>query len=167
MNPPADDPPKRSGPAASAGIVLWRRVGGDRITLDHEFEVGRDIEILLVHPGGPFWARKDEHAWSIPKGEFNPDDEDPRAAAQREFEEELGQPVPSGSAIELRPFQAGRKRLYPFAIEGDSAQATAATRNIRINTRRLPVDHMGYPATVHVYQVHRTVALACRAAAQD
>ena len=119
MNPPADDPPKRSGPAASAGIVLWRRVGGDRTTLDHEFEVGRDIEILLVHPGGPFWARKDEHAWSIPKGEFNPDDEDPRAAAQREFEEELGQPVPSGSAIELRPFQAGRKRLYPFAIEGD------------------------------------------------
>ncbi len=61
----------------------------------------------------------------------------------------------------------GRRNKNTFAIEGDSAQATAATRNIQINTRRLPVDDMGYPATVHVYQVHRTVALACRAAAQD
>ena len=60
----------------SAGVLLWRRRSGA-------------IEVFLVHPGGPFWARKDAGAWSIPKGEFGAG-EDPRAAALREFEEETG-----------------------------------------------------------------------------
>jgi predicted NUDIX family NTP pyrophosphohydrolase len=64
----------------SAGILLFRRTGGA-------------LEVLLVHPGGPFWARRDEGAWSIPKGEYE-EGEEPRAAALREFEEELGRPVP-------------------------------------------------------------------------
>ena len=64
----------------SAGILLYRRAG-------------QEPEVLLVHPGGPFWARKDDGAWSIPKGEYG-DDEEPRAAALREFEEELGTKAP-------------------------------------------------------------------------
>lgn len=65
----------------SAGILLFRRSGAA-------------LELLLVHPGGPFWARKDDGAWSIPKGEYDEARDDPRAAALREFEEELGRPLP-------------------------------------------------------------------------
>ena len=57
-------------------------------------------EVLLVHPGGPFWAKKDLGAWSIPKGEYEPD-EDPRAAALREFEEETGTRLPTDELVEL------------------------------------------------------------------
>ena len=57
---------------------------------------GRTSALLLVHPGGPFWAKKDEGAWSIPKGEYD-EGEDPLAVARREFEEELGSPAPSGA----------------------------------------------------------------------
>jgi predicted NUDIX family NTP pyrophosphohydrolase len=96
----------------SAGILLFRRTGGA-------------LHVLLVHPGGPFWARKDEGAWSIPKGEYE-ETQDPRSAALREFEEELGQPVPveSGSAdarlIELGTVrQPGGKIVTAWAAEGD------------------------------------------------
>jgi len=76
------------------------------------------LEVLLVHPGGPLWAKKDEAAWSIPKGEVEPN-EDPLAAAQREFEEELGSPV-SGEFVELAPVrQAGGKVVHAWAVEGD------------------------------------------------
>ena len=79
---------------------------------------GRELEVLLVHPGGPFWTKRDLGAWSIPKGEFAPD-EDPRAAARREFAEETGM-VPEGQFIALDPLrQAGGKVVHPFAIEGD------------------------------------------------
>jgi len=64
----------------SAGVLLFRRPGDG------------ELELLLVHPGGPFWARKDEGAWSIPKGEYE-DGQDARAAALREFAEEIGRPV--------------------------------------------------------------------------
>ena len=72
----------------SAGILLHRRAAdGSR-------------EVLLVHPGGPFWAKKDIGAWSIPKGEYG-DGEDPQAAARREFAEELGSPAADGDLVDL------------------------------------------------------------------
>jgi predicted NUDIX family NTP pyrophosphohydrolase len=76
------------------------------------------LEVFLVHPGGPFWARKDAGAWSIPKGELAPD-EPPLAAARREFEEETGL-VLDGEMIALAPIrQAGGKLVHAFAIEAE------------------------------------------------
>jgi predicted NUDIX family NTP pyrophosphohydrolase len=73
---------------------------------------------MLVHPGGPFWAGKDEHAWSIPKGEIG-EGEDPLSAARREFAEETGL-EPAGEALQLRPCrQAGGKTVVAFAMQGD------------------------------------------------
>lgn len=91
----------------SAGLLVYRRqVDG--------------VEVLLGHMGGPFWARKDERAWSIPKGEHT-GDQDPLAAAQREFEEELGSPAPSGPGYEplgsVR--QRGGKVVTAWAVEAD------------------------------------------------
>lgn len=69
--------------------------------------------------GGPFWSRKDAGAWSIPKGEYTPD-ESPEAAARREFTEELGLPVPEGALTELGSFrQSGGKTVTIWALEGD------------------------------------------------
>jgi len=77
------------------------------------------LEILIVHPGGPFWKNKDEGAWSIPKGEFLPG-QDPLSTAKREFKEELGKAVKGKKFLELRPvFQAGGKAVYAWAVEGD------------------------------------------------
>ncbi len=88
----------------SAGVLLFRKGSGS-------------LEVLLVHPGGPFWEHKDEGAWSIPKGEFA-DDEDALAAAKREFEEETGA-APSGSFIALEPRrQPGGKVVFAWALEG-------------------------------------------------
>lgn len=90
----------------SAGLLLYRVV--DDI-----------VEVLLAHPGGPFWARKDDGAWSVPKGEYT-DDEDPWAAAQREFGEELGAPPPAGPRLDLVPVrQAGGKVVTAFAVRAD------------------------------------------------
>ena len=76
-------------------------------------------EVLLGHMGGPFWARKDDGAWSIPKGEHEPD-EDPRAAAAREFAEELGAPLPAGPLVELGEVRlSGGKRITAFALAAD------------------------------------------------
>ena len=80
---------------------------------------GCGLRLLLVHPGGPFWAKKDEGAWSIPKGEYD-EGEDPLAVARREFEEELGSPAPTGGVIELGELaQPSRKQITIYAIEGD------------------------------------------------
>ncbi|MEM9562965.1 MAG: NUDIX domain-containing protein [Actinomycetota bacterium] len=92
--------------ADSAGIVVYR-------------PGSRGPEILLVHPGGPFWAGKDDHAWSIPKGEYDPDAEDAETAATREFAEELGHRPPDGDRIELPAFRAGKKRIRAWLIAGD------------------------------------------------
>lgn len=90
----------------SAGILLYR----DR---------GQGIEVLLVHPGGPFWARKDAGAWSIPKGEFL-EDEEPFIAAKREFSEELGLPAPDGPTVDLGSVQqSGSKTVFAWAIQSD------------------------------------------------
>ncbi|MFB9740656.1 NUDIX domain-containing protein [Pseudonocardia sulfidoxydans] len=75
-------------------------------------------EVLLGHMGGPFWARKDAHAWSIPKGEHG-DDEEPRAAAVREFAEELGSPVPEGELVDLGTVRGSGKLIAAFALAGD------------------------------------------------
>ena len=79
----------------------------------------RKLEVLLVHPGGPFWAKRNEGAWSLPKGEIEPG-ETPLEVARREFEEELGAPPPSG---ELKPLgsirQAGGKVVHAWAAHGD------------------------------------------------
>ncbi len=84
---------------------------------------GPTLEVLLVHPGGPFWARKDLGAWSIPKGEYEPGEE-PLAAAKREFCEELG--AEPGATFRDSPFldlgvlvQPSRKEVTAFAVEGD------------------------------------------------
>lgn len=77
------------------------------------------LEVLLVHPGGPFWARRDAGAWSIPKGEYRPG-EDPFEAARREFKEELGAAPPDGRALDLEEVrQKGGKVVRAWAIEGD------------------------------------------------
>ncbi len=92
--------------ARSAGILLYRA------TADGP-------EVLLVHPGGPFWAKKDAGAWSIPKGELAAGEE-PRAGAIREFAEELGSPPPEAEFVDLgESRQRGGKVVTAFAVEGD------------------------------------------------
>ena len=89
----------------SAGILLYRINAGA-------------LEVFLVHPGGPFWAKKDAGAWSIPKGEFDRGDE-PLEAAKREFLEETGSPV-DGAFIELTPLrQPGGKLIHGWAVSGN------------------------------------------------
>ena len=87
--------------------------------LVHRGNPGGSRSVLLAHPGGPFWARKDLGAWSIPKGEYVPD-EDPLAAAHREFREEVGLAPPPGPELALgERRQPSGKRLTVWAIEGD------------------------------------------------
>ena len=90
---------------SSAGILMYRRAG-------------TNLEVLLVHPGGPYWRKKDEGAWSIPKGEMD-EGEDAEVAARREFLEETGVAL-SGSLEPLGEIrQRGGKRVIAFAVEGD------------------------------------------------
>ena len=90
----------------SAGILLYRLTGGAP-------------EVLLVHPGGPFWARKDAGAWSVPKGEYG-EDEDALACAKREFEEETGTALPPGPLAELGAARLrGGKQVTAWAVQGD------------------------------------------------
>jgi predicted NUDIX family NTP pyrophosphohydrolase len=100
----------------SAGILLFRRRGGEN-------------EFLLVHPGGPFWAKKDAGAWSIPKGQIE-DEEEPRACALRELEEELGQapPLDPEQLIELGSIrQRAGKVVEAWAAEADFDPTTLAS----------------------------------------
>jgi|SRR5579864_3594242 len=91
-------------PQRSAGVLMFRRHGGT-------------VEVLLVHPGGPFWAKKDDGVWSIPKGLFEAG-EDALAAARREFAEETGC-TPDGPFIALGVFkQPSGKQVTAFAVEG-------------------------------------------------
>jgi predicted NUDIX family NTP pyrophosphohydrolase len=91
-------------PKFSAGILLYRKKG-------------EGIEVLLVHPGGPFWAKKDAAAWSLPKGEYL-EDEDAFSAAGREFQEETGFELPAGKVLELGKVKYGNKLLSAWAVEG-------------------------------------------------
>lgn len=76
-------------------------------------------EVLIGHMGGPFWAKKDEHGWSIPKGLREPGDHDLLAVAEREFTEEMGSPPPAGETLDLGAAKAGRKTNHIFARAGD------------------------------------------------
>jgi predicted NUDIX family NTP pyrophosphohydrolase len=112
----------RGGPlmaTISAGILLYRQ--------------GKSgIEVLLVHPGGPFWAKKDDAAWSIPKGVADPA-EDHEAAARREFAEEVGLPPPGA----LRPLgsfrQSAGKTVVAYALEGDFDPVALKSNTIEID----------------------------------
>jgi predicted NUDIX family NTP pyrophosphohydrolase len=100
----------------SAGIVL-HRAG----------EAG--LEVLLVHPGGPFWAKKDLGAWSIPKGEYE-EGEDPRACALREFEEETGTPLDAQELVELGAVvQKAGKEVTAWAARGDLDPASVRSNS--------------------------------------
>jgi predicted NUDIX family NTP pyrophosphohydrolase len=95
-------------PKMSAGLLPYR------------VDADGTVTVLLVHPGGPFWKNKHEHAWSIPKGEYETD-EDPERVAEREFAEELGVPAPEGSRIDLGTIrQSGGKYVRAWAVRAES-----------------------------------------------
>ena len=102
----------------SAGILLFRRAP--------------ELQVLLGHMGGPFWARKDEGAWTIPKGEPSPG-EDPFETALREFAEELGVPAPSSEPLPLGDVkQSGGKVVTAWALEGDLDPSAIASNLVEI-----------------------------------
>src|SRR5262245_35145529 len=106
-------------PKRSAGILMYRQPEAEP-------------EVLLVHPGGPYWETKDLGAWSIPKGEYD-DPEDPRACALREFEEELGARPPERELAELGTAkQSGGKLVTAWAVEGDLDPATARSNTFTL-----------------------------------
>ena len=128
----------------SAGLVLYRRRDGA-------------VELLLVHPGGPLWARRDAGAWSIPKGEVG-EGEDPRGVALREFEEETGHPPPRGELVALGEVrQRGGKLVTAWAAAGDLDPAAITSNTFTLEwpprsgrRREFPeVDRAGWfdPAT--------------------
>ena len=107
----------------SAALLLHRR-GGD------------ELEVFLGHMGGPFWARKQQRAWSVPKGE-HPPEEEPLAAARREFVEETGLPVPAGEPVPLGTVrQSGGKEVTVWAIEGDLDAAAAVSNTFQLEWPR-------------------------------
>jgi predicted NUDIX family NTP pyrophosphohydrolase len=122
----------------SAGLLLYR--------LTHS-----EIEVFLVHPGGPFWARKDDGVWSIPKGEFS-EGEDPLEAAKREFQEETGFEV-AGKFQPLNPVrQSSGKIIYAWVVEADVNDAAVKSNTFSIEwppgsgkARKFPeVDRTGW-----------------------
>jgi predicted NUDIX family NTP pyrophosphohydrolase len=114
-------------PKRSAGILLFRRTGGD---------AAQELEVLLVHPGGPFWARRDAGAWSIPKGEVDAGEEE-RACALRELEEETGAAFRDVAPDALVPLgevrQKSGKVVSAWALEGDlDADAIACSTTFEL-----------------------------------
>ncbi len=106
--------------ATSAGLLLYRMGAVAGAT--------GGVEVLIAHPGGPFWAGRDDGAWSVPKGEYGPGD-DALATAYREFEEETGLAAPGGEAISLGEVrQRGGKRVTVWALRGD-LDVSGATSN--------------------------------------
>jgi predicted NUDIX family NTP pyrophosphohydrolase len=104
----------------SAGIVLFRVQDGQP-------------QVLLGHMGGPFWRRKDAGAWTIPKGGYDDDEEDPLEAARREYAEEIGHHVPSGELIPLgQVLQSNGKIVIAWAIEGDLDPADARSNTFEL-----------------------------------
>ena len=105
-------------PKRSAGLIMFRRLTGE-------------LEVFLVHPGGPIWAKKEEGVWTIPKGEYE-DDEEPLAAARREFEEETGFKA-NGEFLNLGAItQKSGKRVAAWAFEGDCDPARLISNTCEI-----------------------------------
>ena len=102
----------------SAGLLMYRRRS-------------REVEVLLVHPGGPYWVKKDKGAWGVPKGEYEPG-EDPLDAAKREFTEETGFPA-EGEFLELGTIQQkGGKIVVAWAFEGDCDPAALVSNTCEV-----------------------------------
>ncbi|MFJ6087015.1 NUDIX domain-containing protein [Streptomyces sp. NPDC092369] len=109
-----------TGPKRSAGLLLYRRTGDG-------------LEVLLGHMGGPFFARRDAGAWSVPKGEYEPEEETAWDAARREFQEELGLAPPDGEAVPLGEVrQTNGKIVTVWAIEADLDPATIEPGTFRM-----------------------------------
>ncbi len=110
--------------AKSAGLLLYR-ISAEGV-----------VEVLLAHPGGPFWARKDAAAWSIPKGEYEPT-EDALATAQREFREEVGLDPPAGDPVPLGELrQPSGKWVTAWAVAGDLDVTHASSNTFEIEWPR-------------------------------
>lgn len=106
-------------PKQSAGLLLYR-------TRE------RELEVFLVHPGGPFWTKKDAGAWTIPKGELASDDEDPLVAAQREFAEETGFTIAGPFAALGTVRQSGGKVIHAFVAEAEIDPAAIVSNTFKI-----------------------------------
>lgn len=108
----------------SAGLLAYRVQAGELL-------------VFLGHMGGPFWARKDDAAWSIPKGEYDPNVEEPEAVAAREFAEEIGVPAPAGAWLELGQVrQRGGKVVTAFAVEAPASLSYAASNLVELEWPR-------------------------------
>lgn len=118
-------------PKRSAGLLMYRIDAGE-------------LQVLLAHPGGPYFERRDEGVWTIPKGEIEPD-EDPRAAAIREFEEETGI-QPSGPFLELHPItQKGGKRVQAWAFQGTCDPAAMVSNTVTLEWPPRSGRYQAYP----------------------
>jgi predicted NUDIX family NTP pyrophosphohydrolase len=113
----------------SAGLLVYRSRHGAGAEADGT--VGTDIEVLIAHPGGPFYARRDEGVWSLPKGEYG-EGEDPLAAARREFAEETGHDAPDGRCLDLGEVRQSNKAVRAFAYEGDLDPAAVDSNECEI-----------------------------------
>jgi predicted NUDIX family NTP pyrophosphohydrolase len=115
----------------SAGLLLWR----------HSVD---GVQVLLVHPGGPFWAKKDEGAWSIPKGEYDAG-EDPLPVARREFDEELGVQAPRHATLLGETRQKGGKIVTGFAAQGDFDVSTVRSNTFEMEWPPRSGKHRVFP----------------------
>lgn len=132
----------------SAGILLYRR------------NPASALEVWIAHMGGPFWAHKDTHAWSIPKGEYL-EDEDPLAAAQREFAEEMGVPAPSADYILLGTFrQPSGKVIAVFTAESEFAPEQILSNTFPLEWPRGSGIVRSYPEIDHAEWTNEPVARA-------
>lgn len=120
-------------PKRSAGLLV------------HRPGAGGEHEILLVHPGGPFWARRDDGAWTVPKGEVEPGEE-LLEVAEREFAEELGQPPPPGPRTDLGEVrQAGGKWTHLWAVAGDLDVTVVRSNTFEIEWPPRSGRHQAFP----------------------
>lgn len=105
-------------PKISAGLLLFRRGQSGS-------------QVMLVHPGGPFWAKKDDGSWSLPKG-LADEQEDLQHAAQREFAEEIGSPAPAGELLSLGSVSYSNKKVFAWAIEADLDVSSIQSNTIQL-----------------------------------